>query len=83
MARRHSRASAALQRAWRESQSRPYPFDQVLNRKDALTPLPAASEAPAQAVRDGWAAVLPGQAIPLIYEPVEVENDDGTFGSGI
>lgn len=75
--------SAALQRAYRASQNRRYPADQVINAKDALNPFPAASEAPAQAVRDAWSALLPGQAVPLVYEQVEVENDDGTFGAGI
>ena len=75
--------SAALQRAYRAARDSRYPIDQVINAKDALHLFPAASEAPAQAVRDAWSALMPGQAVPLVYEPVEVENDDGTFGAGI
>lgn len=75
-------ASAALQRAYREAKARPFPFDQIPNAKDALNPLPAASETPAAAVRASWYVFLSGQSIPLPWEPRE-ENADGTFGAGI
>lgn len=77
------RGSAALQRALEAARNSRYPIDQVINAKDALHPFPAASEAPAQATRAKWAALLPGQAIPLIWERVEEENADGTYGAGI
>lgn len=80
---RRRRESAALQRAWRAARSPRYPIDQAINIKDSLAVLTPASEAPAVATRAGWDAVRSGQAIPLVYERVEVENADGTYGGGI
>lgn len=44
------------------------PPDQVANGKDSLVDLTPASQAPAAATRANWAALLPGQDIPLIWE---------------
>lgn len=46
------------------------PVDQVANAPDALVNLTPASEVAAQAVRDGWAPLQKGQAVPLIGEEV-------------
>lgn len=75
--------SAALQRAYEDARNARYPIDQVINAKDSLHLFPVASEAPAVATRAKWAAQLTGQAIPIIWEPVEEENADGTYGAGI
>lgn len=42
--------------------------EQVANACDSFVDLTPASEAPAEQVRERWAAVLPGQTIPLIGE---------------
>ena len=44
------------------------PKDQVANALDSFVDLTPASEAPANAVKAAWAALLPGQTIPLIGE---------------
>jgi hypothetical protein len=46
------------------------PPDQVANAKDSMVDLSPVSEAPAAATRAGWAALLPGQDVPLIGERV-------------
>lgn len=48
-------------RGWRKE-------EQVANARDSFVDLTPVSEAPAQLVRADWAAVLPGQTIPLIGE---------------
>jgi hypothetical protein len=42
--------------------------EQVANACDSFVDLTPASEAPAVAVAAAWAALLPGQDVPLIYE---------------
>jgi hypothetical protein len=42
--------------------------EQVANACDSFVDLAPASEVPAEQVRQDWAAVLPGQPIPLIGE---------------
>ena len=42
--------------------------DQVANAKDSTVDLTPVSEAPAEATRANWAALIPGQAIPMIGE---------------
>jgi hypothetical protein len=44
------------------------PKDQVANALDSTVELTPVSEAPADAVKAAWAALLPGQEIPLIGE---------------
>lgn len=46
------------------------PPDQVANGPDSGLDLTPASQAPAEAVRAGWAPLLSGQAVPLIGEDV-------------
>lgn len=42
--------------------------DQVANACDDFVDLTPVSEAPANAVKDAWAPLLSGQAVPLIGE---------------
>ena len=42
--------------------------DQVANAKDSFVDLTPVSEAPADATRAGWAALISGQAVPMIGE---------------
>jgi hypothetical protein len=42
--------------------------EQVANACDSFVDLAPASEAPAALVRSRWAALLPGQDVPLIWE---------------
>ena len=42
--------------------------DQVANAKDSFLDLTPVSDAPAQATRANWAALFPGQAVPMIGE---------------
>jgi hypothetical protein len=44
--------------------------EQVANAKESFVDLTPASQAPAIANRANWAALLPGQTIPLIGERV-------------
>lgn len=45
-------------------------LDQVANAKDSFVDLAPVSEAPAEATRAGWEALIPGQAVPMIGERV-------------
>ncbi len=49
--------------------------DQVANAPDASVDLTPASQAPAEAVRAAWAPWLSGQAVPLLWERVEPDDD--------
>lgn len=42
--------------------------EQVGNADDSFVNLTPASEAPADTTRSNWSALLPGQAVPLIWE---------------
>lgn len=55
-----------IRRRWREPDR--LCLDQVANAIDAKVDLTPVSDAPAQAVRDAWAALLPGQPVPLLWE---------------
>jgi hypothetical protein len=61
---------------WRGRDSRPR--EQVANAWDSAVDLTPASEAAAAAAKSAWAALLPGQTIPLIGEDSydEVNKDD-------
>ena len=50
--------------------------EQVANAKDSFPDLPPVSEAPADAVKAAWGALLPGQAIPLIGERRHGDEED-------
>lgn len=57
----------------------PYcPPDQVANAKDSTVDLTPASQAPAEATRANWNALLPGQEVPLIWEMV-YDDDEPCF----
>ena len=60
---------------WRGRDYRPK--EQVANAWDSAVNLTPASDAPADAVKSGWAAFLPGQSTPLIGEDREqVQRED-------
>lgn len=42
--------------------------EQIANAPDGLFAFAPASGAPAEGTRSNWSALLPGQAIPLIWE---------------
>jgi hypothetical protein len=42
--------------------------EQVANARDSFVDLTPVSEAPAEATRSNWSALLTGQAVPLIGE---------------
>jgi hypothetical protein len=44
------------------------PQEQVANACDSFVNLTPASEAPATQTHSNWSALLPGQAVPLIWE---------------
>lgn len=54
------------------------PPEQVFNADQPTVALSPASEAPAEAIRAGWAALLPGQDVPLIGEAV-LDGGDPRF----
>jgi hypothetical protein len=56
--------------AIRQSRSGPCRPLQVANGRPSDTLAAPASDTPAQAVRASWAAWLPGQDVPLIWEQV-------------
>jgi hypothetical protein len=58
------------------------PKDQVANALDSFVDLAPSSEAPAALVKARWAALLPGQDIPLIGEDrnaIETEDERREF----
>lgn len=62
-----------LHRAVAARLSSPCPPDQVANAPDSNVDLTPVSEAPADAVKAAWAALIPGQAVPMIGERVDAE----------
>jgi hypothetical protein len=53
--------------------------EQVANACDDFVDLTPASQAPAEAVKENWSALIPGQAVPMIGERVDEyrQEDDG------
>lgn len=51
-------------------------YEQVANACDSFVDLTPVSEAPAAAVKAAWAALLPGQVIPLIWERTLSDDDE-------
>ena len=51
--------------------------DQVANAKDSTVDLTPVSDAPAEATRAGWAALLTGQAVPVIGERGAYDAEPG------
>lgn len=63
----------ALRRAYWTAQGRVCPIDQVANAPDASVNL-AGDPVAAAAVTAAWSAVLPGQQVPMLGEPVEPDR---------
>lgn len=51
-------------------------IEQVANARRPTANLTPLSQVPAETVRAGWAALLPNQTVPLIWERVFPDPDD-------
>lgn len=52
------------------------PREQVANARDSFVDLTPASTVPSDTTKTGWAALLPGQDIPLIWERRYGDEED-------